>query len=624
MTRSSALSTRTKLKHGLPKTLYKNKLSKAQIQKFMLIWPSILVLLGLVAYPLGTVLLQSLLPKLMDQGFTQFSLQSFSVIFNDNYTYRSIIYALVLGGGTAVLASIIGTFLAVLVYRNKIHGERFVALFIWLVFFTPSYLIAEGWVLMMQRKGLLSELLGIPDGGLDWFFSLAGLIAAMAFRLFPVIYFSVLAGLRGLGPEYEEAARTLGARSFLVWIKINLPLLFPSILAGATLAFAESVSDFGFAAALVPQAHIPLLSYSIYTALNQSPPNFSQVGVLSIILIGVIGLAIWSQKWILGKGSYSTIKNQIRPYRLTHRKPIILSIIAYLFLSIALFVPLSGEIISSLMKNTNSGFIASNFTLQNYINAIQIGSESYQAVKRSLLLSMGTAVIVSILGVGLAFVIQRGQGYSTRILYVLTMSTIAIPGIVLAAGYVFAWNAPYLVPMHLNLYGTLFCVFLAYIAGSLPYSIRLQIGAITQLSPSLLSSGQVHGAGIYTLFRKILIPLVSGTVVATLFLTFSHLMFELPVSELLHPPAEQLLPVEISHFYNELMVEKGSSLTVLGIVLVLIVYGVGQLLIYVIQKIKQMNSKRLVQDVVSIKLQSEVQMSVPTRAIQQDIERQVT
>ncbi|MFC3846584.1 hypothetical protein ACYEXS_34770 [Paenibacillus sp. MAH-36] len=88
----------------------------------------------------------------------------------------------------------------------------------------------------------------------------------MSFRLFRVVYLSVLS-LRGLGPEYEDAERILGVKSFIVWMRINIPLPFPVILTGATLSFAESVSDFRFASALVPQAHIPLLTYSIFTAL---------------------------------------------------------------------------------------------------------------------------------------------------------------------------------------------------------------------------------------------------------------------------------------------------------------------------------------------------------------------
>jgi len=580
--------------------LFKNNLSKTQLQKLLLIWPSIFVLLGLIIYPLGSILLQSVFPKLFDEGFNIFSLQSFIITIQDSYTYKAILNALLFGGGTAVLTAIFGTYFAVLVHRKRMHGEKVISLLIWLIFFTPSYLVAEGWVLMMQHKGILSELFAIPDGRLDWFFTSGGLIFAMAFRLFPVVYLSVLNGLRGLGSDYEDAARSLGAKSFYVWTKINIPLLFPAILAGATLSFAESVSDFGFASALVPQAHIPLLTYSIFTALNQMPVNFSQVGALSFVLIDVIALALWSQRWILGKGSYSIIKNQILPFRQVRSKRAVWTIAAYSFIFIAYFIPIGGEVLSSFLKNSSHGFMISNLTLENYVHALKSGSESYQAIIRSLLLASGAAVAATFIGIGLAFVIQRDSGFSTKILYVITMSTLAIPGIVLAAGFVFAWNAPYLLPLHLNLYGTLFCVYLAYLAGSLPNSIRLQIAAITQISPSLLDAGKVNGAGIFTLFRKILLPLVSGTTVSVLFLIFSHLMFELPASELLYPPGQMLLPVVIVKFYNELQVENGAALTVLSIGFVLVIYGLGQLVIYGLKRLNLFISERSVKDILLI------------------------
>jgi iron(III) transport system permease protein len=580
---------------GSPKTLFRNNLSKAQLQKLLLIWPGIIVLLGLVAYPLGSILLQSLYPKLFDVGFSQFSLQSFRTILQTSYTYKSILNALLFGGGSAVLSAVFGTFFALMVYRKRIYGDKIIGLLVWLIFFTPSYLIAEGWVLMMSHKGIMSEVFSIPDGRLDWFFSPGGVIAAMALRLFPVVYLSVLNGLRGLGSDYEEAARTLGARTLLVQMRIIVPLLLPSILAGATLAFAESVSDFGFATAIVPQAHIPMLTYSIFAALNLMPVDYSQVGALSIVLIGIIAFALWCQRLILGRGNYSIIKNQIRPFHPRGSKSYFWSIVSFLFIVIALVIPLGGEVCSSFMNNSVNGFVGSNFTLHNYTAALSSGSKEFQSILRSLELSSITAVVATLFGVILAFVILRDSGFVTRILYVMTMSTLAIPGIVLAAGYVFGWNAPYLVPLHLNMYGTLFCVFLAYLAGSMPSSIRLQIASITQISPSLLSAGQVHGAGIFTLFRKILLPLVAGTCISTLFLIFSHLMFELPVSELLYPPAQSLLPVVIVHSYNEFQIEKGSALTVLSIILVLLVFGLGQLLIYGVRKWSKWNTARYIQ-----------------------------
>ena len=587
-------SMRMTSRNGSHRTLYRNKLKKASVKQSLFIWPSILVLLGLIAYPLGTVLLQSVFPKLFDQGFTTFSIQSFATSLKENYTLHAIRNAFLFGLGTAALSAVIGTFFAVIVHRKWVYGQKVINLVIWLIFFTPSYLVAQGWVLMMQNKGVISVLFHLPNGTFSWFFTPYGLIAAMAFRLFPVVYLSVRAGLHGLGSDFEDAARTQGASSLRVWRKIVIPLLMPAILAGATLTFAESASDFGFAAAFVPKAHIPMLTYSIFMALSQMPVNYSQVGALSIVLIGIIALAIWSQKWILGRGSYSIIQNQIRPYRVDYKPSLIWSLCAYLMLFLVFALPIGGEFLTSFLKNSSQGFVGSNISLEHYKTVLQGDNVALPSLIRSLKLALGTALTVTVLGIGLAFIINKKQRFQTKVLYILTMSTLAIPGIVLAAGYIFAWNAPFLAALHLNFYGTLFCLYLAYVAGSLPNSIRLQMAALTQISPSLLEAGQIHGARLFTIFRKILLPLVSTTTISVLFLIFSHIMFELPASELLYPAGKTVLPVVIAKYYTELQVENGAALTVLSIGLVLAMYGFGHLVIYIWKKSRHAMLMRLV------------------------------
>jgi iron(III) transport system permease protein len=569
-----------KSKLGLLKTLF-NKLSKSSIKQSVLIWPSILVLLGLIVYPLGAIILQSIFPQLFSQGFHPFSLKSFTSIFSQNYTYHSILNAILFGLGAAAVSAALGTFFAILVHRKWVYGQKFINIVIWLIFFTPSYLVAEGWVLMLEDKGVVDVLFNLPNGTFSWFFSPYGLIVAMGCRLFPVVYLSVKAGLNGLGSDFENAARTQGASTVRVWRKIILPLLMPAILAGATLTFAESASDYGFAAAFVPTAHIPMLTYSIYVALGQMPVDFSQVGALSLVLIGIIALAIWSQKLILSRGSYSIIQNQIRPFRVDYSPSIGWSICAYIVLFIVFAVPIGGEIATSFMNNSALGFKASNISFVHYHNVLT--GSTFQAILRSLKLSLGVSIIVTILGVVFGFVINQNNNFQTKLLFVLTMSTLAIPGIVLAAGYIFAWNAPFLVPFHLNFYGMLFCLFLAYIAGSLPNSIRLQMAALLQISPSLINAGRIHGAKNVQIFQKIIFPLVSSTMVSVLFLTFSGVMFELPASQLLYPPGQEVLPVVISNFYKNFQIEDGAALTVVGILLVLVVYGLGQLIIYLVK-----------------------------------------
>ncbi len=582
-----------RLRLGLHKTLSKNKLKKASIKQSLLIWPSILVLLGLIVYPLGTILLQSVFPKLFDQGFHPFSLKSFTTIFTQDYTYHSILNAFLFGLGSAIVSAALGTFFAVLVHRKWVHGQRLINLVIWLIFFTPSYLVAEGWVLMLEDKGVIDVLFNLPNGTFNWFFTPYGLVAAMGFRLFPVVYLSVKAGLNGLGSDFENAARTQGASAFRVWTKIVLPLLMPAILAGATLTFAESASDYGFAAAFVPKSHIPMLTYSIYVALGQMPVDFPQVGALSLVLIGIIALAIWSQKLILSRGSYSIIQNQIRPFRVDYKPSIIWSICAYIILFLVFAVPIGGEAATSFMDNSALGFARSNLTLSHYHHVM--AGNSLHAILRSLKLSLGVSIIVTILGVVFGYVINQKNNFQTRLLFILTMSTLAIPGIVLAAGYIFAWNAPFLVPLHLNFYGLLFCLFLAYIAGALPNSIRLQMAALTQISPSLLQAGRIHGAKNFKIFQKIILPLVSSTTISVLFLTFSGVMFELPASQLLYPPGQEVLPVVIAKHYTELQIENGAALTIVGILVVLFIYGIGQLLIYLLKATQKVTLMRSIQ-----------------------------
>lgn len=539
------------------------------------------MLLGLIVYPLGTIILQSVFPQLFSQGFHPFTFQAFSTIVTQTYTYQSILNAILFGLGSAVVAAVLGTFFAITVHRKWVHGQKLINLIIWLIFFTPSYLVAEGWVLMLEDKGVIDVLFNLPNGTFAWFFSPYGLIAAMGFRLFPVVYLSVKAGLNGLGSDFENAARTQGASSFRVWRKILIPLLMPAILAGATLTFAESASDYGFAAAFVPKSHIPMLTYSIYVALGQMPVDFAQVGALSLVLIGIIALAIWSQKLILSRGSYSIIQNQIRPFRVDYKPSISWSLIAYMLLIIVFAVPIGGEVATSFMNNSALGFAKSNLTFAHYQNVLT-GSDR-GPILRSLKLSLGVSVIVTILGVVLGYVINQKNNFQTKLLFILTMSTVAIPGIVLAAGYIFAWNAPFLVPLHLNFYGTMFCLFLAYIAGSLPNSIRLQMAALLQISPSLINAGRIHGAKNFKIFQKIIFPLVASTTISVLFLTFSGVLFELPASQLLYPPGQEVLPVVIDKHYGELQVEDGAALTVVGILLVLAVYAVGQLIIYLVK-----------------------------------------
>ncbi|OLN31497.1 ABC transporter permease subunit [Desulfosporosinus metallidurans] len=145
---------------------------------------------------------------------------------------------------------------------------------IWVVFFVPSYVIAQGWVILMQDQGIMSQLLGLPNGWSAWFFTRFGLILIMGLRYFPYVHFSMQQALRNINSDQVEAGYLAGASRRQIMRSILLPLLAPAWLAGGSIAFAEGFGDFGIAAAITPQTHIPIATYQIYASLSEAPVNY--------------------------------------------------------------------------------------------------------------------------------------------------------------------------------------------------------------------------------------------------------------------------------------------------------------------------------------------------------------
>lgn len=544
--------------------------------------PAYFILFIVVAYPLATIVLQSVFPDMFN--FTPSFKPSLSVVqsvFTDKYTYHAILDSFLIGLCASLISCVIGTALAIIMKRQESRWlGKTVDVIVWLIFFTPSYILSEGWMTFISRNGLLDQMIHLPSSVQSAFFSPVTLVIIMAFKYFPFVYISVGSALDHLGSEYEDAARLLGAKSWKAWLRVNIPLLRPAILAGAAITFAEGIGDFGFAATIAQDSHLNLISYAIYTALSQAPVDYPKAGILAFVLIMIIAAAMIFQTRLLKRGTYSIIQNQIRPTRKLSlgRHVFWVYPVTVLVLVLAYAVPMFSTLIASFLKVLGNGFQLSNLTFDHYITALNTSGAAWQAISYSLELSLGVAVLVVILGLWMAYLIEHSTLPGTKFLFYLTMSTIAIPGIVLAAGFVFAFNATWLVPLHLAIYGTTACLFLAYLATALPYSIRLHIGALAQISPALITAGRLQGASMGVIFRKIIFPLVAATTISTFFLSFTSVLFELPASNLLYPAGSPPFPILIMKEYADFKWGTGAALTIIGIVGAMILFGIGRLI----------------------------------------------
>jgi iron(III) transport system permease protein len=444
---------------------------------------------------------------------------------------------------------------------------------VWIVFFFPSFLIGEAWSLFFIRGGIPDQYLHFSDAFLNWFFSPVGVIFILSLKTFPFVYVSVTAALQWLGSEFEDAARLAGARTWRAWLSINAPLLLPAILAAGLIAFAEALSDFGIAVTIAQNSNVTLVTYQIYIAINTAPVNFALAAALSLLLFLAIALALLVQAGILRRRSFQVISGRNRPARpvkLGAWKWPAVAFCVLIFL-VALVIPLAMCLILSFMHAFSLGITSSNWTTDNYSAILTQGSDDLDSLVRTVWLAFGAASITTLVGLPIAFIIRRTQIPGRRLLSLFTLVTIAVPGIILACGYIFAWNAPYLQNIGIGgsqgvqFYGTIWLLLAAYIGGSLPYATRLGIGALDQVGQNMLETARVQGANIFQLLFSIVGPLLRSSLTSIWLLVFTGTMFELAASELLYPPGQPTMPVRITSLFNDFKLGPGMALAMLNV-----------------------------------------------------------
>jgi sulfate transport system permease protein len=132
--------------------------------------------------------------------------------------------------------AVTGTIIAWVLVRDEFPGKRLVSSLIDLPFALPT--IVAG-VTLLALYGPRSPL------GVNLAYTRAGVLLALAFETLPFVVRAVQPVLLTIEPDAEEAARCLGARPLTTFNRIVLPAITPAILAGAALAFARAVGEFG-------------------------------------------------------------------------------------------------------------------------------------------------------------------------------------------------------------------------------------------------------------------------------------------------------------------------------------------------------------------------------------------
>ncbi|MDA8290644.1 MAG: ABC transporter permease subunit [Actinomycetota bacterium] len=532
------------------------------------LWLSIV---ALILAPSACFLVLAVSPRLFGQGSAWFTLSYLRAVLTGG-TATALVNSVWVSCAAAALGLAVGFPIAWLASRTDLPGRRVVAGAMWFVLLLPSWLPAIGWQRLVQPDGVMYRI------GLDLpvvthlVMGPVGVVLLLGMRCVPFTYLAVTAALAGLGQEFEDAARVHGATRTGA-IRLVAPILAPAITSALAIGFAETVSDFGVASTLAYSSHFPLATYQLYADVNGFPPSFSGAAAIGWLLVASVAVPLAFQARALRGRSYAVLSGRTRPVVRRELRPRAkLGAVAFvaLFYGAALGVPGFGALSSSLLADFGASF---RLTLVNY-RLVFASSGLSGPLERSLAYGAITASVTVVGGFVFATMLARKRTATTKILDFLLLAAVALPSVVFAAGYIFAYNLPFLSRMGIDIYQTVTLLVLGYVASSLPTNARVLVGAVSQVQRSLHEAGRAHGAGSVRAWARGVFPVLSRPLTMAWLLTFTGIFLELPISQLLYAPGSPPLSVAIQDNLGNYHFGTGMAQAVVAVLFALVAVGV--------------------------------------------------
>ena len=531
-----------------------------------------LFLLIFLAVPIFQVFYVSFL----DQN-GHFTLLNFYDFFQNALFIESLYNSFYVASMSVVLASVFALPLAYFTSRFNFRGSVIIQSLGFIPLIMPPFVGAVAMKLLFGSNGSINLILN------DWFGfkipfmeGLNGVIFVESIHYFPFILINLITSLNNIDRTMEESAQSLGSKGFGLFRKIVLPLSMPGYVAGASLVFLKVFDDLGTPLLLdvnnmlAPQAYLRISSIGI------NDPMGYVIGVIlvltSIAAVYVAKLALGGKDYsMLQKGGGGMIKRDFLPYQ---------KYLAYFVVFFILFLVLSPHIALTLLSfGTIWSFsvIPDAFTIQHYKAVF----ENSVFIKNTMLYCSIAAFIDVVLAFFISYIVLRTKIIGRQLLDYIAMSALAIPGLVLGIGYLRTFYSINLPWDNTPLASWWFMIVIILAVRRLPYALRACNAVLMQISKYLEESAESLGAQKISIFRKILIPLMTGGLLAGFITSFSTATVELSATIMLVSTESEAPLAYAIYSYMQTAAGRGpgAAFGLIGVLIVAIGTYLSQLII---------------------------------------------
>lgn len=479
-------------------------------------------------------------------------------VFQDPILREGVINSFIIAFWVTGLSIVIAGPLAWLSARYEFPGKKLLTGLVLLPLVLPPFVGVIGLQNILGRYGAMNALL-VELGFIDWtnpidvFGSarLTGVVIVEALHLFPIIYLNLIAAIANLDPSIEEAAINLNAGRWMRFRRIIFPLILPGIFAGGTIVFIWSFTELG----------TPLMfGFNQVTAVQvfygvQEMESSQRPYALVFVMLTMAVLTYWVGKILLGRQTHTTTTRAMRAATPIHLSKLqtLAAMALYLFVGAIALLPHIGVVLTAFSPPGGwyRSVLPEGMTVDHFSGAMTHPLAA-ASIQNSLKYAGIATILAMVLGVSIGYLNTRYKLRGRWLLDGLGMMPLAVPGIVMAFGYIaLSLQLQNLfpdggVPSLLQVLGenadpTAFLV-IAYMIRRLPYVLRSAVAGMDQVPIELEDAAAVFGSSWLGTMRKIVIPLVSANLLAGGVLAFSFAMLEVSDSLLL-AQSETFFPV---------------------------------------------------------------------------------
>jgi len=454
-----------------------------------------------------------------------------SFVFKDRNFYASLFNSVKYTFISSCAATLLALIAAYLLSTSSVKHKNFYVTVLTLGMLVPTLSIGLGIRVMFGANGFLDRFLGLKVDGIGYL----GLILGSIISSFPSTFLILYDALRYEDKGPYDAANIMGISRLSTFLRLTLPYLKVALISAFFASFTWIFSDYGIPMELAGK--IKTLPMYLYNEVLSSF-QYGRGAIAGIFLLIPSVISFLFDLAFKDNSSAEKQKKLLNPTRLFN----IVTIVILCLLSLMLFLPQMSFVVLTFIKSYPNDMSFSLDSLRNmFLGTYGLGIGQY--VANSLALALLTGAIGTCFAYFLGYLAVRKSGSLGKVVNLLSISTIAIPGIVLGIGYMFLFKGT-----AGFFYGTLAILVAVNIFHFLGTPFLLAKNCLTKINKEYEVIGDTLGISRFKILLSVLIPNSYSTLIEMFSYYFLNSMITISAVAFLCTYSNQPLAILINSY----------------------------------------------------------------------------